>query len=886
MAGERHSRDMPRKRAKRDSRAAAEAPAAPASKRRRTDGPVEMPEHLRPMLATAAALPRSDDEWAYEVKWDGVRAISYWRGGEMRIESRNLNDVSSRYPELRELGSELGAREVVLDGEIVAFDEQGKPSFEQLQGRMHQTSESVIRRLAQERPVTYEIFDLLYLDGRSTMALPYAERRALLDELDLEGPAWQTPAYRVGGGRDFLAVAAKHGLEGVLAKRLDSRYRPGERGRDWLKVKNVNRQELVIGGWLPGRGRRTGQLGALLMGYHEEEGSRLVLRYAGRVGTGFDEPELERLGTELGRRERRSSPFSKHGEQPPREARFVKPELVAEIEFSHWTRQGILRHSAYKGLRTDKATAEVLREAPAANVGEPTALRPAGPRPGGAAKAGRRRGGPAANTGTVRSKTGETAPERPYEVLHETKRYTEIEVQGRTLRLSNREKVLYPRTGFTKGQLIDYYAALAPVVLAHLAGRPLTFKRYPDGVEGEYFYEKRCPAHRPEWVQTAAIWSGRLDEMIDYCLVEDLPTLIWVANLADLELHTSLSLARDMDTPTALVFDLDPGEGTGLHECARVALWIRELFEAFERTTLVKTSGLKGMQVYLPLNTPVTYEQTKPFARAVAELLEKWHPKLVLSRMTRRLRAGKVLIDWSQNDPHKTTVCVYSPRARERPAISTPLTWEEVERASRSRSAKLELSLEPDALLKRVEREGDLFAPLAGLTQTLPELGGSPTPPSHRSSTMSSPGLPRSAATPRYKRAAGGSSGTGRKPGDDGGAEMPPSGTKKGSKRARQYEHIKDSERERGVPEGRAEEIAARTVNKERARSGESRTRSRASTNDISSGRRGGLRSGKPGPRGRTREQLYEEARKLGIEGRSSMNKAELQRAVDGRKRS
>ncbi len=675
----------------------------------------EMPEHLRPMLATAGALPREDEGWAYEVKWDGVRAISYWREGRMRIEGRNLNDVSSRYPELRALEGELGSREAVLDGEIVAFDEQGMPSFERLQGRMHQTSESVIRRLIQERPVTYEIFDLLYLDGRPTMALPYVERRVLLEELDLNGHAWQTPAYRAGGGRDFLAVTAAHGLEGVLAKRLDSRYRPGARGRDWLKVKNVNRQELVIGGWLPGRGRRTGKIGALLMGYHAEDGGRQLLRYAGRVGTGFDEPELERLAAELGRRKRRSSPFGKHGEQPPREARFVEPELIAEIEFSHWTRQDILRHSVYKGLRNDKAAAEVVREVPAADA--------TGPRPARRARmSGRKRGGSTTTAHTVPSKTGGVAPERPYEVLHETKRHTEIEAQGRKLRLSNREKVLYPRTGFTKGQLVDYYAAVAPVVLTHLAGRPLTFKRYPEGVEGEYFYEKRCPAHRPEWVQTAAIRSERLDAPIDYCLVEDLPTLIWIANLADLELHTSLSLAQDMDTPTALVFDLDPGEDAGLRECARVALWIGELFEAFERTTLVKTSGLKGMQVYLPLNTPVSYEQTKPFARAVAELLEKQHPELVLSRMTRRLRAGKVLVDWSQNDPHKTTVCVYSPRARERPTISTPLAWEEVERASRSRSKKLQLSLEPRALLERVEREGDLFAPLADLTQTLPEL--------------------------------------------------------------------------------------------------------------------------------------------------------------------
>ncbi len=241
--------------------------------------------------------------------------------------------------------------------------------------------------------------------------------------------------------------------------------------------------------------------------------------------------------------------------------------------------------------------------------------------------------------------------------------------------------------------------------------------------KGEYFYEKRCPDHRPEWVQTAAIWSERQEEPIDYCLIEDLPTLIWAANLASIELHTSLSRALDMDTPTMLLFDLDPGQPAGLRECCRVALWIKETFDAFGLTTLVKTSGSKGLQVYLPLNTPLGYEQSKSFARAVAELLEKQHPTVVLSRMTKRLRPGKVFIDWSQNDPHKTTVCVYSLRARERPTISTPLTWEEVEQGSRRRKEQ-QLSAEPRELLDRVERHGDLFAPLLSLTQSLPDLLG------------------------------------------------------------------------------------------------------------------------------------------------------------------
>jgi bifunctional non-homologous end joining protein LigD len=650
-----------------------------------------MPERLVPMLASAGRLPADDEEWGFEIKWDGVRAIAYWQPNQLRIESRNLNDVSARYPELRALGLQLGSREAMLDGEIVAFDEQGRPSFERLQRRMHVSSPGAIRRLASEEPVSYLIFDLLYLDGHTTMALPYRERRTLLEGLELKGATWQTPAYHAGEGRELLAAAAEQRLEGVVAKRLASPYRPGKRTNEWLKIKNVNRQELVIGGWLPGKGNRAGRLGALLMGYYEpgglggerggdedEQGHACqpsVLRYAGRVGTGFDDRELERLGSELAARARDSSPFS--GTQPPREARFVEPELVAEIEFRQWTNDRILRHSVYKGLREDKPAEEVQLE---------------------------------------------TEAPQPYEILRETKRAVEIEVEGRTLKLTRSAKVMYPRTGFSKGDLIDYYAQLAPVLLPHLAGRPLTLKRYPDGVEGKYFYEKRCPPHRPDWVQTAPITSERGRGTIDYCLAEDLPTLIWAANLATIELHPSLSRAAQMDRPTAVVFDLDPGAPAGLKACCRVALQIKEVFDTFGLDTFAKTSGAKGVQVYVPLNTtPVDYEQTKSFARAVAELLEKRHPRQVTSRMAKDLRPGKVLIDWSQNDEHKTTVCVYSLRARERPTISTPLAWDEVERAARSKREP-DLSAEPRELLERLERNGDLFEGLLTLRQGLPDL--------------------------------------------------------------------------------------------------------------------------------------------------------------------
>jgi bifunctional non-homologous end joining protein LigD len=260
-------------------------------------------------------------------------------------------------------------------------------------------------------------------------------------------------------------------------------------------------------------------------------------------------------------------------------------------------------------------------------------------------------------------------------------------------------------------------------VLPHLRDRPLTLKRYPDGVDGEYFYEKQSPGHRPAWVQTAALWSRHNKRTIEYTLAQDLPTLVWLANLADIELHTSLSLAADVTQPKMLVFDLDPGEPAAVLECAQVALWVHDLFGQLGLETCVKTSGSKGLQAYVPLNADLTYDQTKPFAQAVAQLLEKQHPELVVSSMAKERRKGKVLVDWSQNDEHKTTVNVYSLRARERPTVSTPLEWEEVEQAVEAQDADA-LVFTSDDVLDRVQRLGDLFAPVLEREQELPALSG------------------------------------------------------------------------------------------------------------------------------------------------------------------
>jgi bifunctional non-homologous end joining protein LigD len=636
------------------------------------------PENVVPMLARLSTLPRDDEKWAVEVKWDGVRAIAYCQPGRLELQTRNLNVVTAQYPEVRRLARALGSHDAVLDGELVAFDEQGKPSFERLQQRIHNTDPNVVKRRMKSHAVVYVVFDLLYLDGQDLTCEPYSRRRELLEGLELKGESWQTPGYAVGHAKELLEASQEQGLEGVVLKRLDSFYAPGKRTGAWLKVKNVSRQEMVVGGWTPGEGRRKKQLGALLVGYYEETGGERVLRYGGKVGTGFSEKDLTALTARLGPLEQKQSPFGA-GPKTPKGARFVEPCLVAEIEFREMTAEGMVRHGAFKGLREDKSAAEVSLERVTAPEGESLIA------------------------GAVKRPRGKVA----------------VTVEERELELSNLDKVLYPKVGFTKGQLIDWYARIGETLLPHLRGRPLTLKRYPEGVEGKHFYEKRCPSHRPEWVTTASIYSERHEGEIDYCVVEDLPTLVWLANLADIELHTSLSRAEAMERPTAMVFDLDPGPPAGVLDCAQVAVWLHGLFEQLGLECYPKTSGSKGMQLYVPLNSDATYEQTKPFAKAVAETLERKFSDRVVSQMSKAKRPGKVLIDWSQNDVHKTTVCVYSLRAKERPTVSTPLEWGEVEAALDAGEAEA-LVFDHAAVLERVASKGDLFAPLLSEEQELP----------------------------------------------------------------------------------------------------------------------------------------------------------------------
>jgi bifunctional non-homologous end joining protein LigD len=292
---------------------------------------------------------------------------------------------------------------------------------------------------------------------------------------------------------------------------------------------------------------------------------------------------------------------------------------------------------------------------------------------------------------------------------------SQVEVEGHTLKLSNLDKVLYPASGFTKAEIIDYYARIAPVMLPHLADRFVTRKRYPDGVDSKPFFEKNCPKYHPEWMST--------NDMDDnsFCRLDSTAALVWTANLAAIELHTSMARAEDDQTPTMVVFDLDPGEPATLIDCVEVGLWIRHVLDDLGLASVVKTSGSKGLQLYVPLNTPTTHQATQEFAKTIAFLLEQAHPDRVVSLQKKELRGGKVLVDWYQNTRTKTTVCVYSLRARERPTVSTPLTWDEVEAAHEAGDAS-SLIFEADQVLERVEELGDLFAPALTLEQALPQL--------------------------------------------------------------------------------------------------------------------------------------------------------------------
>ncbi|TDV50943.1 DNA ligase D [Actinophytocola oryzae] len=641
---------------------------------RRSEPPVKqdfspLPELVEPMLASPGTLPEDDGDWSYEFKWDGVRALARIEGGRLRLHSRKGNDITVTYPELRLLGEDLGSTQVWLDGEIVALSD-GRPSFPALQQRMHVHNDRQARSLANSVPVTYLVFDVLHLDGRSCVDLPYTERRALLEGLELNGPHWRVSPSFEGDGAAVVETAGEQQLEGVIAKRRDSRYYPGRRTADWVKITEVLTIEVLIGGWRPGEGRRTGSIGSLMMGVPTDAG----VRYVGQVGTGFTDEALAALHRRLKPLVQKENPFAN---EVPRErakgATWVNPELVGEVEFRNWTPDGRLRAPSWRGLRSDKDAADLDREA-----------------------------APAAEPVVVEEEPDEPLPTN---VL--------VEVEGRRIRLTNLDKVLYPETGFTKAQVIDYYSRVAPFLLPHLKDRPVTLRRFPDGVTGQPFYEKNASRNAPEWIHTVRIetpGSTRGNETLDFVLLNDLPSLVWAAHMAALELHIpqwKVDRGGERLTPDLLVFDLDPGAPATVVECCEVALKLREVLASHGLKAVAKTSGSKGMQLYAPIRTTAV-ERTSAYAKAVAEHLAQENPKLIVARMAKDLRPGKIFIDWSQNNQYKTTVAPYSLRGRPAPTASAPVTWDEVAACRHPN----DMTFTADDVLARLDTHADLLRPL------------------------------------------------------------------------------------------------------------------------------------------------------------------------------
>jgi bifunctional non-homologous end joining protein LigD len=601
---------------------------------------------LRPMLAVAASqLPTGKDtDWVYEVKWDGYRVIATVDGGEATLHSRNGNDLTGRFAQVAHaLPGALRSADCVLDGEVCALDEDGRPRFSLLQ---HGGG-----------ALAMYVFDMLRLDGRDVTGLPLRERRDLLE------------ATLIGGGVIRLSVAFDDGpalfeqsqllgLEGVIAKRASSRYLAGRRSEAWMKVKTQQRQELIIAGYTRGQGRREGAFGALVLAV--ERGSELV--WAGNCGTGFDDAELDFLVSKLDPLRRKTSPLAVTPRMPRVRAAditWVEPKLVCEVEFLEWTREGRLRAPSYKGLRDDKEARDVHREHP--------------------------------------RKQSAGSPQRPLE-------------------LSNLDKVFWPGEGITKGDLIDYYRAVADVVVPQIEGRPFTMKRYPDGIAAKPFFQKNAPSHMPDWIPTAEFPATSRDtrekRMIRYPLVNEEAALLWMANMGCIDLNAWCSRADRADRPDFALFDLDPTPEAGFAAAAEVALLVRDALAAVDLRGYPKTSGSDGVHVLVPLARRYGYDQTRGVVAAISRALASMRPELVTTEWSKAKRRG-VLIDANQNGPGRTIAFAYSVRPHPGAPVSAPVTWEEL--AAGVKPADFTMSV----MLDRLARRGDLYAPVLEDRQAL-----------------------------------------------------------------------------------------------------------------------------------------------------------------------
>jgi bifunctional non-homologous end joining protein LigD len=585
------------------------------------------------MLATLGERPPADKGWLFEIKFDGVRVLAARRGEQVELYGRSGQVITGRYPDLVRALLALPTERFVLDGEIVALDESGRPSFQRLQPRMALTDQREIESAAARTPVEGVFFDCLELDGHDLRRLPLTRRK---DCLRLVVPPLGPVHYVdhvVEHGHAFLEAAAEQRLEGIVAKKASSAY-TGGRSRDWMKIKCQRRQEFVIGGYTEPQGSR-GYFGALHVGVFD--GARLV--YVSKVGTGFDQAGLKSLWEKLRPLTRATPPFDTGAVPKGRGHHWVEPRLVCEVRFTDWTNDGGIRHPTFVGLRSDKRPEDCRREAmlppPRDVAATETAVSPVPASP-------------------ARGKG-----------------------EAQDVKLTNLRKMFWPADGYTKGDLVEYYERVAPLLLPYLRNRPLVLTRYPDGITGKSFYQKDAPEFAPAWVRTERVYSKDAGREIDYFVVDDVASLRYVANSGAIPLHLWASRLGSLERPDWLVLDLDP-KGAPFTDVVKVARALHRILDDLELPSYAKTSGATGLHILIPLGARYTYDEVRTFARLLAVLGVEAEPEISTIARPLRARGGKVYIDFGQNGHGQTIVAPYSLRPLPSAPASCPLAWHEV----------------------------------------------------------------------------------------------------------------------------------------------------------------------------------------------------------------
>jgi bifunctional non-homologous end joining protein LigD len=669
---------------------------------------------LRPMLASLADAPLCDDHLAYEPKYDGIRAIADVESGaraRVQLWSRLGNEKTAQFPEVTRALQDFARRlksPVVLDGEIVALDEAGEPAgFQRLQSRIHVTNPGIPAGRAPGQGVAFIAFDVLY-DGHDDLReLPLTARRARLERILVNSgsPVIRMSEFIAGDGRELEARARARGWEGLIAKRLDSRYRSGRRSPDWRKLKFVHEQEFVVGGWTDPRRSRQ-HFGALLLGVYDGA----ALEYVGHSGTGFSDAELARVWKLLVPLETRTCPFHvcpKTNERP----HWAEPRLVAEVKFTEWTDDGRLRHPTYLGLRDDVRPEDVRRERKTTRSRVPAVSAEARRRsPSGAGLRARDAAGrPGLDAGGRRPTRNElNAIIEQLQAIEADRGDGTITLpDGVSLAVSNLRKVYWPEGRITKGELLRYYVAVSPYLLPAVADRPLVMKRFPNGIRGKAFYQQRAPEAVPAGVRVEVLPDDH--EVPSRLVGGSLTTLLYMAQLGTISQDPWFSRVATPAEPDCVALDLDPMPGTTFARILDVARWARDELNSLGVSSVPKTSGADGLHVYLPLEPGTPYAAGMLFCQIVATVIAQKHPKAATVTRSVHARGTRIYVDYLQNIQGKTLATAYSARASDFAGVSTPLRWEEVDAGVHPKDFTIRTAV------ARLEVVGDLWAKLGAL---------------------------------------------------------------------------------------------------------------------------------------------------------------------------